>query len=153
MLSQVWAALMTHKGQYNAFIVSPFFAAFFGGVTGDLSPRILVDLFFLHQRGRAFNVFHWCFDFGTVAGPTISALIAAKTNWTYTYKWTAGLVAASIVAVFLFLEETSWDRSPDAIKKVLPQAFFASRIASFFPGNKVAPKTSLIKMVGYCIQR
>ncbi len=42
-----------------------------------------------------------------LVGPTISALIAANTNWTYTYKWTAGLVGASIVTVFLFLEETS----------------------------------------------
>jgi hypothetical protein len=26
----------------------------------------------LHQRGRAFTVFHYCFDFGTVAGPTLA---------------------------------------------------------------------------------
>jgi len=53
LLSQVWAALMTHKNDYNSFIVSRFFGAFFGSVTGVLGPRILVDLFFLHQRGKS----------------------------------------------------------------------------------------------------
>jgi MFS family permease len=85
---------MTHSNDFNAFIVSRFFGGFFGSITGVLGPRILVDLFFLHQRGRAFTVFHWCFDFGTVAGPTISAFIDAKTSWTNAYKWSAGLVGS-----------------------------------------------------------
>jgi MFS family permease len=97
--------------------------------------------------GRAFTVFHWCFDFGTVAGPTISALIAAHTNWTYTYKWTAGLVGAAIIPVFFFLEETSWNREEGAVNITPPVNFFASRIATFFPGNKVTPKITLTQMV------
>jgi MFS family permease len=72
LLSQVWASLMTDPSDFNGFIVSRFFGGCFGTIAGVLGPRILVDLFFLHQRGRAFTVFHWCFDFGTVAGPTLS---------------------------------------------------------------------------------
>jgi len=52
LLSQVWASKMTHASSYNGFIVSRFSGAFFGSVTGVLGPRILVDLFFLHQRGK-----------------------------------------------------------------------------------------------------
>jgi MFS family permease len=51
MLSQVWASQMTSESDYNGFIVSRFFKAFFGSVARVLGPRILVDLFFLHQRG------------------------------------------------------------------------------------------------------
>jgi hypothetical protein len=180
MLSQVWASQMTSVSDYNGFIVSRFFGAFFGSVAGVLGPRILVDLFFLHQRGislgfflgalftqnnmfifcsgRAFTVFHWCFDFGTVAGPTLSALIAARTDWTYTYKWTAGLVAASTLLVFFFLQETSWDREEGAVNYPPPANFFAGRIATFFPGNRVSPKTTFAQTVqknafNKCVQR
>lgn len=72
LLSQVWASLMVHPDDFNGFIVSRFFGGALGTIAGVLGPRILVDMFFLHQRGRAFTVFHWCFDSGTVAGPTIS---------------------------------------------------------------------------------
>ena len=92
-------------------------------------------------------MFHWCFDFGTVAGPTLSALIAARTDWTYTYKWTAGLVAASILLVFFFLLETSWDREEGAVNYPPPANYFAGRIATFFPGNRVSPKTTFAQTV------
>ncbi|KAE9379667.1 MFS general substrate transporter [Stipitochalara longipes BDJ] len=142
LLSQVWASQMTRASDYNGFIVSRFFGAFFGSVVGVLGPRVLIDLFFLHQRGRAFTIFHWCFDFGTVAGPTLSALIAAHTDWTYTYKWTAGLVGAAIILVFLFLQETSWNRAKGATNTPSPAKFLASRIATFFPGIRVTPNTT-----------
>ncbi|KAI9642425.1 hypothetical protein NHQ30_009230 [Ciborinia camelliae] len=143
ILSNVWASLMTHEDQYNAFIVSRFFGAFFGAITGVLGPRILVDLFFLHQRGRAFTVFYWCFDFGTVAGPTLSALISAKSVWMNAYRWTSGLVGLAVIFVFLFLHETSWDRTPGAVNPDPPSSFIANRMATFLPGTKVTPKTSL----------
>jgi hypothetical protein len=97
--------------------------------------------------GRAFTVFHWCFDFGTVAGPTLSALIAANTNWTYTYKWTTGLVGAAIVLVFIFLEETSWDRGEGVVNLVPAANFFANRIATFLPGSRVTSKTTFAQTV------
>lgn len=64
MLSQVWASQMTSTSDYNGFIVSRFFGAFFGSVAGILGPRILVDLFFLHQRGISFLPSFKCFFFG-----------------------------------------------------------------------------------------
>ncbi|KAM3084098.1 hypothetical protein ACMFMG_001796 [Clarireedia jacksonii] len=141
VLSNIWAGLMNHSNEYNGFIVSRFFGAFFGAITGVLGPRILVDLFFLHQRGRAFTVFHWCFDFGTVAGPTISALISANTTWRNTYWWTAGLAFLAAVLVVLFLHETSWNREPHAVNPDSPASFVANRIATFLPGTRVTPKS------------
>jgi MFS family permease len=146
-LSQVWAALMIHQGDYNSFIVSRFFGSLFGTITGVLGPRILVDLFFLHQRGRAFTIFHWSFDFGTVAGPTISAFISANTSWTYAYWWTAGLVGFALFPVFLFLHDTSWNRENEAINRPLPGGFLANRFATFCVGTKVTPKTSFHEIV------
>jgi MFS family permease len=124
-LSQIWAAVMVHQNDYNSFIVSRFFGGLFGSITGVLCPRILVDMFFLHQRGSAFTIFYWCFDFGTVAGPTISAFISAKTSWT------AALVGFTLFPVFFFLHDTSWNRDVGASTSPAPAGFLANRFATF----------------------
>lgn len=141
MLCQIWAARMTQTDQFNSFIVSRFFAGLFGGVTGVLGPRILVDLFFLHKRGKAFTVFHWFLDFGSTTGPTLSIFVAKNRSWTVEYWWTAALVGAAALCCFLFMHETSWER--DGEINVPPvDGFFANRIATFLPGTKVTPKTT-----------
>lgn len=147
LLTQVWAAMMIHRNQFNGFIVSRFFSGFFGGVTGVLGPRILVDLFFLHQRGRAFTAFHWCLNFGSVAGPTLSAFISSNRSWTLEFWWTVGLLGFTVILCFLFMHETSWVREPEALNPAAPEGFVANRFATFFPGSKVTPKTTLRQTV------
>lgn len=134
---------MDQEGQFNAFIVSRFFSGFFGGVTGVLGPRILVDLFFLHQRGRAFTAFHWCLNFGSVSGPTLSAFISSKRSWTLEFWWTVALLGVTIIGVFLFLHETSWEREAGAVNRPAPEGFLPNRLATFFPGTKVTPHSTL----------
>jgi MFS family permease len=149
LLSQIWAALMVRGTNYNAFIISRLFGAFFGVITTLLGPGMLVDLFFLHQRGRAFTVFHWCFSFGTVAGPTLSAFVSAKGSWTGAYWWTAALVGATLMPVFAFLDNTSWDRGVNVVNVPAIDGFFASRFATFCLGTKSTPKTSFAETVKY----
>jgi MFS family permease len=148
---QIWSALMTNKTQYAAFMGSRFMSGFFGTVTGVIGPRVLVDLFFLHQRGRAFTIFHWWFDLGTVAGPTLSAFIASTGSWTYAFWWTAGLSGLALITSFFFLHETAWDREPGAINPDIPQSFVANRIATFFPGTRVTPHASWSETVSFFI--
>jgi MFS family permease len=138
---------MIHQNEFNSFIVSRFFSGFFGGVTGVLGPRVLNDLFFLHQRGRAFTVFHWCLNFGSVAGPTLSAFISSDRSWTLEFWWTVGLLGFTIILCFLFMHETAWIREADAVNAAAPEGFVANRIATFLPGNKVTPKSSLRQTV------
>ncbi|KAF7885854.1 uncharacterized protein EAF02_004363 [Botrytis sinoallii] len=140
ILSNVWAALMTYESQYNAFIVSLFFGALFGTITGVLGHESWL-IHFSYTKEKE-PVFHWCFDFGTVAGPISSALISAKSEWMNAYRWTAGLVDLAVILVFLFLHETSWDRTPGAVNPDPPSSFIANRIATFLPGTKVTSRTS-----------
>jgi MFS family permease len=151
ILCQVWTALMTGKDDYSRFLGSRFMSGIFGTVAGILGPRVLVDLFFLHQRGRAFTIFHYCFDFGTVAGPTLGAFVASAGSWTYPYWFTVGLSSLALIVCLLFLHETAWDREPGADhSKVPPESFAANRIATFFPGTKVTPYNSFLDVVGIC---
>jgi MFS family permease len=145
---QIWSGLMTEEDDYAKFLGSRFMSGFFGTVTGVLGPRILLDLFFLHQRGRAFTIFHYWFDLGTMAGPTLGAFVAAGGSWTYAYWYTALLAATAFVVCFVFLQETAWDRAPGAKNSYHPPtSFLANRIATFFPGTKAAPYASFAETV------
>jgi MFS family permease len=146
--SQIWAACMTHSTQYVPYLGSRFVAGFFEVSAGILGPRMLFDLFFLHQRGRAFTYFHFALEFGTVASPTLSAFISTAghdPSWTYAFWWTAGLTALAAIMVFFFVYETAWDRSEGADNDSIatPEGFFASKIATFFPGTKVTKSASI----------
>jgi hypothetical protein len=64
---------MTHSDDYIPYIISRLFAGFFGAVPTVLGPRIVTDLFFLHQRGRAFTALHMAFLAGRQSHPQCGA--------------------------------------------------------------------------------
>lgn len=147
LAAQIWAPFMTGHDQFDAYVVSRFLSGFFGGLTGVLGSRLLYDMFFLHQRGRAFTAFYFSLNFGTVAGPTFSGLVAANAYWPVEYWWNVAMVALSAVLVFLFLEETGFDRVNPELNPDIPKSYIANRFATFFFGQKVVPKTTVKKMV------
>jgi MFS family permease len=133
---------MTHPNDYIAYILSRLFSGFFGAVPTVLGPRVVTDLFFLHQRGRAFTALHMSFLFGTIAGPTFSGFISAGAFFPVEFWWTVGLLGFTLICCFLCLEETSFDReNPDKNPKV-PISFGKNRVATFFFGHRVVQPTT-----------
>lgn len=96
MCSGIWSAKMTGHNDYIPFIISRLFGGFFGALPSILGTGIIVDIFFLHERGRAFAMFSACF-LGTVVGPTFGGFIVQKTPWPNEFWWTIGLQAFVIV--------------------------------------------------------
>jgi MFS family permease len=139
--------MMTGKHQYTSYLVSRYFAGFFGMVVSVLGPRYLVDLFFLHQRGRAFTILHLALNFGASAGPTFSGFIAANQSWTLEYWWSVGLLGFTAILVLLFLEETGFVRTEGATNVTPPESFLLNRMYTFFPGNKIVKPTTLAETV------
>lgn len=129
---------MSKPDQYAPYLVSRYFSAFFGVTVSILGPRYLVDMFFLHQRGRAFTVLHLALNFGASAGPTFAGFVAAHSYWPVEYWWSVGLTGFAIVVVFLFLEETAYDRSEGAVNRTRPDSWIRDRAETFFPGTEVA---------------
>jgi hypothetical protein len=144
MGSDLWSSYMTSADQFHIFIVSRGFAGFFGTAVGVLGPRMLIDMFFLHQRGRAFTIFHFFFDFGTSAGPSLCAFVvqgAGNLQWAF---WFIAIVTGcSALLIFLMVEDTTWDRTPGATNSPLPEGFIANRIATFLPGTRITPRKSV----------
>jgi MFS family permease len=139
---------MTHPDQYIAYLMSRYFSGFCGLVVSVLGPRYLTDMFFLHQRGRAFTILHLALNFGASAGPTFSGFIAADHSWTIEYWWSVALIGVTLILVFCFLEETGYDRSEGAVNPKLPESFLANRVQTFLPGNKAVKPATLKETVG-----
>ena len=137
---------MTHPGNYIGYIMSRLVAGIFGSVVGVVGPRIMVDIFFLHERGRRFAVIYTANVFGSVFSPTLSGFISGKTSWPAEFWWSAGLVGLILILCFLFLEETGFERYNEGEKgfKAWPVkedvSWLKNRFQTFVFGQALQPR-------------
>ena len=130
---------MVHSNQYSAFVAARLFGGLFGGVPVILGADTIVDLFFLHQRGKAFTALNIFFIAGAVVGPTLSGFIVSSTSWTVQFWWSNGLEAVVVILTLALLEDTHYDRTlkTEEHRKRLPEKFLANRVATFLCGTQV----------------
>lgn len=139
-VGQVWGAEMTGVNDYIPFTISRLFCGMFGGIPAILGSGYIVDMFYLHQRGKGFAIFEVLIIFAVVGGGTLGGFIAQTNPWNYVFWWTLGPVGSAIVLVFLFVEDTTYSRDPSVPNRApLPKDWFANRIATFFPGTRTQP--------------
>jgi hypothetical protein len=105
-------------------------------VPSVLGPQYLTDLFFLHQRGRAFTIFHLALNMGASAGPTFSGFIAANHYWPVEYWWSVAVITFTLVLILLFLEDTTYDRSEGALNRPRQENWAQGRVQTFLFGQK-----------------
>ncbi|QGA17659.1 hypothetical protein EYB26_005334 [Talaromyces marneffei] len=136
---QIWGAEMTGVNNYIPFTISRLFTGLFGGIPAILGSGYIIDMFFLHQRGKAFAVFEIMIIFAVVGGGTLGGFIANNNPWDLVFWWTLGPVGAAMILVFVFVEETTYNRDADVPHPPLPKTWLANRVATFFPGTKTQP--------------
>lgn len=139
LIGQIWGAEMTGANDYIPFTISRLFTGFFGGIPAILGSGYIIDMFFLHQRGKAFAVFEILIIFAVVGGGTLGGFVAHNNPWSYVFWWTLGPVCAAIILVFIFVEDTSYNRHSATPRPDLPKGWFANRIATFLPGTRTRP--------------
>ena len=127
---------MTGEDDYEAFIISRLIAGLFGAMPTILGPSLIIETTFLHQRGKAFLTYELSVLLGVIAGPTVGGIIVDVHPWPVTFWWTIGPLAVAALLVFLFLEESGFDREhQESWNPERASNFIHSRIATFFPGN------------------
>lgn len=148
-ICQIWAGEMTGLDDFIPFTISRLFAGFFGPIPAILGSGYIIDMFCLHQRGKAFAIFEVLIIFAVVGGGTLGGFIAQPPRWDYVFWWTLGPVGAAIICVFLFVEDTEYDRnSTDPRRHALPKSWVANRMATFLPGIKTQPAGKASEFVG-----
>ena len=128
---------MTGRDDYTNFTVSRFFAGFFGSVASAIGAGTIIDIYFLHQRGKAFMFYTAMLLFGTVLAPTVSGYIVSDVAWPVQLWWTVGVEGFVAVLIIAFLEETGFPRQEKQVPRRPPQTWFQNRTATFLPGHKI----------------
>lgn len=144
---QIWAANMTGRDDFIPYLMSRFVCGLFGGNPAILGAGYIIDMFFLHQRGKAFAVFEVTIVFAVVGGGTLGGFIAQTQPWPDVFWWTLGPVGTAILLVFVFVKDTTYDRKPGAVNPSLPKPWLKNRIATFFPGTKTQPRGKTAEVV------
>jgi MFS family permease len=52
----IWSASMTKSDQYTPFVVSRWLGGTFGSCSATIGAGIILDVFYLHQRGKGENM-------------------------------------------------------------------------------------------------
>jgi MFS family permease len=102
----------------------------------------IVEIHFLHERGRAFAVYVIAILIGSTAGPTLSGFIVQHAPWPVQYWYNIALEGLIVLLTFFFLQETGYARDGSAEYPVMPKAFLANRVATFLTGKVVPKKTA-----------
>ncbi|KAI9046870.1 hypothetical protein LZ554_008948 [Drepanopeziza brunnea f. sp. 'monogermtubi'] len=146
---QIWAANMDGPNDFIPFLLSRLICGMFGVIPAIMGVGFIMDMFFLHQRGKAFALFEVLIIFAVVGGGTLGGFIAETNPWTYVFWWTLGPIGAAIISVFLFVEDTTFDRTPGAIQRQLPTGYLANRLATFFIGTRTQPSGKKLSTVKF----
>lgn len=148
---QIWGAEMTGPDDFIPFTISRLICGLFGGIPAILGSGYIMDMFFLHQRGKAFAVFEVLIIFAVVGGGTLGGFVAERKPWPYVFWWTLGPVGASILAVFFVVEDTTFHRDASSPGRApLPKNWIANRIATFLPGTRTQGPNKAKELVRPC---
>lgn len=144
-ITSIWSAVSTEATSYGSFVASRFVAGLFAPTPQIFLSGVIVQIFFLHQRGKIFAVYSTVYMIAQLAGPTFSGYIVEFVSWPVCFWWTVGANGLAAVLIFLFCDETAWDRSANRplAHKELPDSWLGRRRALFLPGTRVTPANSV----------
>lgn len=111
----------------------------------SVSAAILVEVFFLHDRGKAFAVWLNTGLLGSVASGTLSGYIVQNTIWQVQFWYNVGLELLVAILVVLFLEETRFVRDGTQPAPLT----FRQRLAGFFFLKRTVPKSTVRDYLHY----
>lgn len=83
----VWGPLMTGRNDYVPFVLSRLCAGMFGTIPIVLASSYIMDMYFLHQRGKAFAALEVAYLSGFLVTPALGGFIADSKPWPYVFWW------------------------------------------------------------------
>lgn len=147
-----WSACLTKSTDYIPFVISRLLSGIFGSLPANVGSSMILELFFLHQRGKAFLCYSLSTALGVHAAPTFGGFILTIQSWTILFWWTVPLLGITAFLVMVFLEETRCrTKKGTAIKgeERALRGYLYSRVITFLPGSAAVPRISLNHFVGF----
>lgn len=130
--------------------MSRLLSGIFGSLPANVGSSMILDMFFLHQRGKAFLCYSLSTALGVLAAPTFGGFILTNQSWTVLFWWTVPLLGVTASLVILFLEDTihGTENGTEFNEKKGLSGYLYGRVMTFFPGSAVSPTMSLNQFVG-----
>lgn len=118
----------------------------------SVGAGLIIETFFLHQRGKCFTVYSIILLVGfvstlfprqrvlillcsTVAGPTFSGFIVYHATWPVEYWYNVGLEVVVLILLPLCMSETGFTRPDGPVYPEQPEGWVQNRIATYIKGN------------------
>lgn len=142
VVTSIWSALSTGPSNYTSFVASRAIAGIFCGNAQVFITGVLADIYFLHQRGKAFAIYSTVYMIASVGGPTFAGFIVQRLDWPVCFWWTVAANGVAAILIFLVGDHTGWDREnqrPEnwARHPSEHRSWFKRRTDLFFPGTRV----------------
>ena len=87
MVCNIWDPLMTGPDEYIPFVLSRLFAGLFGFIPVVLTAGYMMDMYFLHQRGKVFTALEAAQLSGLLVRPSLGGFVAHSKPWPYVFWW------------------------------------------------------------------
>lgn len=124
-----------------------------------VGSNIIVETFFLHDRGKCFVIYTCCILLGTVAASTFSGFVVETASWTIQFWYNVGLEGVVAILCLVFLDETGWTRPGGDAYPIPPSSFLPRKLATYaftrrlMPhsmGRQIACSAILPILIGLC---
>ncbi|CAE7205012.1 hypothetical protein P3342_011764 [Pyrenophora teres f. teres] len=107
VLSSMWAGLTT---EFNSLVAARVFMGIGGGPADAVSPDVVGEIFFVHQRGRALAIYTVFLSFGSTVGAVAGGYIVADMGLKWLHWMNVVLSAICFVLCLFILPETLYHR-------------------------------------------
>ncbi|OQO12751.1 hypothetical protein B0A48_02215 [Cryoendolithus antarcticus] len=95
---------------FNGLLIARIFQGIGAGPEQTISPEIVGEVFFVHQRGRAMALYTVCLSGGSLLGGIIGGYIAGNLGYKYIFWITTALSVFIFLCQFFLVPETLFDR-------------------------------------------
>ncbi len=96
-----------------------------------VGSNFIVEVFFLHDRGKCFALYTFSILFGGICCGTFSGYIVQRVGWTVQFWYNVGLETCIATLCLIFLDETAWSRHGQAPVPHPPSSFIKRKLATY----------------------
>ncbi|KAJ5371095.1 uncharacterized protein N7496_007187 [Penicillium cataractarum] len=117
VIGSIWCAFAP---DFNSHLAGRDFLSLGAGQSEGLCVMIVQEMFYLHQRGRALAWFSGITTVGSTALMIASTFICTAWGWRWWYGVFGILNGVVLIFSVLFVVETKYERSPEALRGEIP---------------------------------
>ncbi|KAL6151511.1 hypothetical protein ACJQWK_10473 [Exserohilum turcicum] len=107
ILSSMWAGLAT---SFNSLLAARLFMGIGSGPADAVSPEVVGEIFFVHQRGRALAIYTVFLAIGSLVGAIAGGYIVSSMGLPWLNWMNVLLASINFVLCLVFQAETLYDR-------------------------------------------